>query len=298
MAKVNSSQKKQQKSFIIMIVAIVLVALAICFVLFDKYSSKSSLLENQNFATAISSAIGKAPAFISQDDLAKPEYLAVAYDSSSKTYSIGIGYDGFLDGYNDYLKKSEAGEDVSGIDLSKFVKSASYKGENELFDDIKYFTGVKVMELSELSFTDSSVFAGLSKITDANVSYCGLTEVSGFADYGNHEGFEVLNITGNSVDDYSPLEYFKDKVIVNNYYTLKPNEDGTYDSSSIVAVSQTLEEYLEQLAEEEEGGEEADGEEEAEGEEAENEGAEGGEADGGETDGGEEAEEPEEEPAE
>ena len=88
------------------------------------------------------------------------------------------------------------------------------------------------------------------------------------------------------------MEYFKDKVIVNNYYTLKPNEDGSYDSSSIVAVSQTLEEYLEQLAEEEEGGEEA------EGEEAENEDAEGGEADGGETDGGEEAEEPEEEPAE
>ena len=282
MARVNSSQKKQQKSFIIMIVAIVLVALAILYVLFDKYSSKSSLLENQNFATALSSAIGKAPAFISADDLAKPEYLAVSYDASSKTYSIGVGYDGFLDGYNDYLKKSEAGEDVSGIDLSKFVKSASYKGENELFDDVKYFTGVKVLELSSLSFSDSSVFAGLSKITDANISYCGLTEVAGFADYGNHEGFEVLNIAGNSVEDYSPLEYFKDKVIVNNYYTLQPNEDGTYDSSSIVAVSQTLEEYLEELEHEGEEDEEENAEEEGEEAEGEEADAEEAEAEGGE----------------
>ncbi len=266
MAKVNSVQKKQKTSFIIMIVAIVLVALAICFVLFDKYSSTSSLLENQNFASALSSAIGKAPAFIKEEDLAKPEYVAIAYDSSAKTYTIGLGYEGFIDGYNDYMQKAENGEDTSSIDLSKFIKSASYKGENELFDDIKYFTGAKIIEASSLSFTDSSVFAGLSKLTDLTVSYCGLTEVAGLADLGNHEGFESLNIAGNQIEDYSPLEYFKDKVIVNSYYTLAQNEDGTFDTSSIIPVQQTLEQYLEELEhdhdhedeQEEESGEESE----------------------------------------
>lgn len=60
-----------------------------------------------------------------------------------------------------------------------------------------------------------------------------------------------LVLNGNSVEDWSPLDAFADKVIVSMAYTIVPKEDGTVDfndSSSWTLKETTLTEYYQEQA--------------------------------------------------
>ncbi len=252
MAQLSTSQKKQKKTFIVLLVAIVVVLAAIAYIVYGVATSHSSLFEDQKFAAAIAKDLGTAPAFLKESDLAAVKYLGVSYDGS-ETVQVITGGDEFVDKYSEYLAKDEAGEDVSSYDFSDLVKGTTYtyKGDQApKLDELKYFTGVRHVEISGINVTDSSVFEGMTEIERGSFSSCGLTEVAGFAGLDG-EKLVKLVLNGNSVEDWSPLDAFADKVIVSMAYTIVPKEDGTVDfndSSSWTLKETTLTEYYQEQA--------------------------------------------------
>lgn len=249
MARLTTKQKKERNSFITMLIAIVIVIAAIAYVLFGGLTAKSSLLENQDFASALSKMLDKAPAFITAEDLAQVKYISLNYSSDEEVASVTIGDEAFVDMYTEYLEKLDASEDVSSYDFTGTYKYIDFDMDKEdaLLDDIKLFTGARILEIAGVSFTDSSVFAGLTDLEDVTVKACGLTEVAGLGGL-NPEKVSNVNLSGNNITDWSPLDIIKDKVIVNTYYTLVPTEDGSFDFNNVQLVEQTLTEYYEELA--------------------------------------------------
>ena len=248
MAQLSGTQKKQQKTFVVLLVAIVVVLAAIAYIAYGELTAHSSLFEDQKFAEAIAKDLGKAPAFLKESDLAGVKYLGVSYDGS-ETVTVATGDDKFVDTYNEYVTKSEAGEDVSSYDFTKLVKTTTYtfKGEEApVIDDLKLFTGVRNIDIAGIHVTDSSVFAGMTGFETASFMSCGLTEVAGFAGIDTDK-LVKLTLTGNDIEDWSPLDAVADKVIVSSGYMLTPSEDGTVDFNNMTYTETTLtEHYAEQ----------------------------------------------------
>lgn len=252
MAQLSGSQKKQQKTFVVLLVAIVVVLAAIAYIAYGELTAHSSLFEDQKFAEAIAKDLGKAPAFLKESDLAGVKYLGVSYDGS-ETVTVATGDDKFVDTYNEYVTKSEAGEDVSSYDFTKLVKTTTYtfKGEEApVIDDLKLFTGVRNIDIAGIHVTDSSVFAGMTGFENASFMSCGLTEVAGFAGIDT-EKLVKLTLTGNTIEDWSPLDAVADKVIVSSGYTFTPSEDGTIDFNNMTYTETTLTEHYAKKAQEE-----------------------------------------------
>lgn len=242
----NTQTKK--RSFIVMLVAIIVVAAAIAFVVFDEVTSKSDLIENGDFAFALSDVLGKAPAFITEEDLAAVKYVELNYDVENDLGYIAVGYDEFLAEYKKLVAAAEAGEDTSNFNITNLFKDATFElKDGEKLDDIKYFTGVDTINSSSVKYTDSSVFAGMTAATSFNVVDGGLTEIAGLANL-NLEAVEGIDLTGNNITDWSVLDSIKDKVIVNKFYSFEPKEDGTIDFNNMTLVEQTLTEYYEEKA--------------------------------------------------
>ena len=248
MAQLSGTQKKQQKTFVVLLVAIVVVLAAIAYIAYGELTAHSSLFEDQKFAEAIAKDLGKAPAFLKESDLAAVKYLGVSYDGS-ETVTVATGDDKFVDTYNEYVTKSEAGEDVSSYDFTKLVKTTTYTFKSEeapVIDDLKLFTGVRNIDIAGIHVTDSSVFAGMTGFETASFMSCGLTEVAGFAGIDT-EKLVKLTLTGNNIEDWSPLDAVADKVIVSSGYTFTPSEDGTVDFNNMTYTETTLtEHYAEQ----------------------------------------------------
>ena len=248
-----SNYKNKKNAFVAMVVAIVLVVAAIAYVVFDEVSSVSKIFENKNFSFAVSEMLGKAPAFVKQEDLDKIEYLEMSYDEASKSAFIALGDAEFVKLYNEYNAASEAGEDVSSYDFTDKFLSAVFEYDaqsGDFLDDIKNFKNLDIVSATSVKFSSSSVFAEMTDLTDAYVGNCGLTEVEGFANL-NPDKITRLNLAGNDVADWSPLDYIKSKVIVKSYYTFIPTEDGTINFEDMTLEQQTLEEYYTELAEKE-----------------------------------------------
>lgn len=252
MAQLSGTQKKQQKTFVVLLVAIVVVLAAIAYIAYGELTAHSSLFEDQKFAEAIAKDLGKAPAFLKESDLAAVKYLGVSYDGS-ETVTVATGDDKFVDTYNEYVTKSEAGEDVSSYDFTKLVKTTTYTFKSEeapVIDDLKLFTGVRNIDIAGIHVTDSSVFAGMTGFETASFMSCGLTEVAGFAGIDT-EKLVKLTLTGNTIEDWSPLDAVADKVIVSSGYTFTPSEDGTVDFNNMTYTETTLTEHYAKKAQEE-----------------------------------------------
>lgn len=255
MAQLSGTQKKQKSRLITLLVAIVVVLAAIVYVVYGEVTSHSKFLADEKFAEALSETLGKAPLFLSEEDLAAVKYLGVSYDS--ETVQVITGGDEFVDKYNEYTEKQDAGEDVSDVDFSKFVKISTYdEKEAPTLDDLAYFTGVRSIEVSGIKVTDSNVFSGMTAIENGSFYAIGLTEVAGFAGI-NADTLKKLTLSGNDITDWSPLDALADKVIVSASYMLTPSEDGTVDFSNMTYVEQTLTEYYEEQAEAEAAEDEA-----------------------------------------
>lgn len=247
MAQLSGTQKKQKNRFVVLLVAIVVVLAAIVYVVYGEVTSHSPFLASERFAEALSDNLGKAPSFIKETDLAAVKYLGISYDS--ETVQVITGGDEFVDKYNEYIEKQDAGEDVSDYDLTGYVKISTYsEKEAPNLDDLKYFTGVRNIEVSGITVTDSNVFAGMTAIEEGSFYAIGLTEVAGFAGI-NADTLKKLTLTGNDITDWSPLDALADKVIVSASYMLTPSEDGTIDFNNMTYVEQTLTEYYEEQAE-------------------------------------------------
>lgn len=252
MAQLSGTQKKQQKTFVVLLVAIVVVLAAIAYIAYGELTAHSSLFEDQKFAEAIAKDLGKAPAFLKESDLAAVKYLGVSYDGS-ETVTVATGDDKFVDTYNEYVTKSEAGEDVSSYDFTKLVKTTTYTFKSEeapVIDDLKLFTGVRNIDIAGIHVTNSSVFAGMTGFETASFMSCGLTEVAGFAGIDT-EKLVKLTLTGNNIEDWSPLDAVADKVIVSSGYTFTPSEDGTVDFNNMTYTETTLTEHYAKKAQEE-----------------------------------------------
>ena len=226
MAHLTASQKKNRNIFIALIIAIVLVAAATVYVIYGELTSKSALLESQKLATALSQVLGKTPRSISEKDLSEIKYLELSFDSDSKQYSIAVGYDEFITEYDKYLAQTEEDENTPQPDFSKYIKTAVFKGTDEdVFPDIKFFTGADTISLSSVKLPEDISFDGFTNLRKGYFYSCGLTEISGFEKLDLSK-IEELDFTGNEITDWTALESISDKVIVANYYTVESDADG------------------------------------------------------------------------
>lgn len=255
MANLTGTQKKKRNQFAALLVAIVVVLAAIFYVVFSAFMAKSAFLENQDFASALSEAYGKAARNVSKEDLAAVKYLEVFNDGQMGV--VGFGDSEFAKDYERYLTELDAAEiakeagvedvpEVTPVDTSKLMHAQfDVDDEGLVFDDIEYFTGVENVAFSSITF-DAESFKG-ENIKRANFSDCGLTneDLATIAKSLNLENVAELTFMGNSIDDWSPLESISDKVTIQSY-GLQMTEDGQY---TVVPQEQTLTEYLEAKAE-------------------------------------------------
>lgn len=262
MANLTAAQKKQKKTFIALVIAIIVVAAAIAMVLFDVATAKSSLFENQSFAEAIAEITGTRPGLLSEDKLSGIKYLEINYDSDNSEYYVAAGKSDFVEAYTEYIAKSDAGEENISLDIEGKFKDARFEmADGETLADLKYFTGLEVINISSVALEDSAIFENMKALTHANVTYCGLTDADGFAEI-NKEAVYEINLSGNDISDWSPLDDIADKVIVSSSYSIATTEDGSY---TLVPVEQTLKEFYE-AEEAEDADSETDSEEDENGE--------------------------------
>ena len=283
MANLTASQKKSRNKFIALIIGIIIVAAACAYVIYGGVTAKSNLLENQNFAKALSEVTGKTPLAISENDLAAVKYLEMSYDSTNKQYSLAVGYDDFMAEYTKQLEANSADDAASdetaadentdaentaadtsadntadtandtsndnantdSVDLSTLVKSAVFKGtEDDVFADLKYFTGVETISVYGVKFPADFDFAVYKNLTRGYFGNAGITTVEKFAGL-DLENIVSLDFSGNTIEDWSALESISDKVTVFSGYTIEADDDGNYQ---YVPYTQTLTDYLKEQA--------------------------------------------------
>lgn len=258
MANLTASQKKKRNTFVALLIGIIVVLGLIAYVLYSNAMSKSAFLENQDFATALSEVYGERARSVSAEDLQKAKYVEIAHDTEADTCSVAIGFDDFMEKYNDVLAKSDAGEEVTDTSYVELIKSAVFEADDELvLGDIKYFTGAEVVSLNGVNIGDNAILGQFKNLKRGYFSSCGITDVSAFASLDLTK-IEELNFTGNTIEDWTALESIADKVIVSSSYGVEMGEDGNY---TLVPMEVTL---ADQMAEAE-----AEAEGEAEGETAE-----------------------------
>ena len=251
--------------------------------LMDKYPSginDSQILSNQSFAYALAKTMDKMPKDITADELAEMKYLEVHFEEDSEGNKLlgvisadsDFDTDAYVETYQKYQSLyselnalqadttvdnsaaiSELNAELSTVEAeytaiqSKLHSASVPVTEVPNLDDIKLFTSLDSLYLNGVSVSSSEVFAGLTKLESVTVRNSGLTEVAGFAGL-NADAVTNINLSGNSITDWSPLDYIKDKVTVNTYYTFEPSEDGTIDFNNMTLVEQTLTEYYEEQA--------------------------------------------------
>ena len=242
--------KSSKKSFIIMLVAIIVVAVAIAFIAFEESTSKSKLFENQSFAAAVAEIFETSPAFLKQEDLSEVKYIEISYDPQSSQATLAVGFEDFLSIYKEYMDAMDAKEDTAALinELNGLFKGASFKLENDAYlDDVKLFNGVEIIATTSVKYSTSSVFENMTQLTSGEFISSGLAEVAGFAGL-DPEKVERLSFPENNVTDWSVLDAMKEKVVVDAYYTLVPGEDGQIDFNNMTYVEKTLAQYYEELA--------------------------------------------------
>lgn len=205
----------------------------------DNLLSKSGLIEDKAFAGAVSSALGKFPAFITKSDLEEVKVLILEgkydanYGSPAPGFTLTLGYDEALT----YLKAEDqsaydseelegyfksAGSDVDISDyssLSHFV-NIEYIAVNQPNTYLYYYYGIapgylskfndlSVLEnmksLSDLiifnaAASDLSPLAGLVKMENLSVQYCNVGDASVL---GNLTALKSLNLSSAGISDIS-----------------------------------------------------------------------------------------------
>ena len=91
MAKYSYNEKR--KSFLITLVAIVIVLVCLISVFFSYSVNRNELFSNQDFARAIASALGKKTNELDEESLARVELLYLSKDSTTGLPIVSIGYD-------------------------------------------------------------------------------------------------------------------------------------------------------------------------------------------------------------
>ena len=260
MANLTASQKKNRNKFIALIIAMVLVAAACVYVIYGGLTTNCDIMANQDFADALSVAFGKAESKITAEDMAEVKYFELSYDSTNKAYMLAIGYDDFVKAYDEYNEKVDnlaEGETAPEADFASLAKMVTFEGDEKSdLSDIKYFTGVDTISVSSIPVTNEYI-ASLTNLRKGYFYSCGLTDVTGFASLDLTK-IEELDLTGNNISDWSPLNSISDKVTVANYYSIETDEEG---NQQFVPVTQTLTQYNEEQAKAKEEAENAEGEE-------------------------------------
>ncbi len=242
MAHLTATQKKNRNKFIALLVAIVVVAAAIVYVVYSDYMSESDYIKNQDFATALSEVYGKSARSVKADDLAKAKLVSVSSTGEGDEFYVMTGDKDAVAEYENWYKQSNDENAEITADVSKFSKMATFETEKITSDDLKYFTGAEVVELGGVEIKDPEFFANFKNLKYGTFSSCSIIDVSSFASLDLSK-IESLNFSGNDISDWSALESIAEKVIVSSSYSIDMDDDGNY---TLVPVKVTLAEQMEQ----------------------------------------------------
>ena len=205
----------------------------------DNLLSKSGLIQDKALLGAVSSALGKFPAFVTQSDLEEVKVLILEgkydpnYGSPTDGFNLTLGYGEALEylnaedqsGYDDeqlegYFKSAASEININDYSaLSKFV-NIEYIAINQPNTYLYYYYGIapgylsKFNDLSVLenmkSLTDLIIFntaasdfspiAGLVSLENLSVQYCDVADASVF---GNLTALKSLNLTSAGLSDIS-----------------------------------------------------------------------------------------------
>ena len=254
MATFTQTQKKKRNGFVALLIAILLVAAALFYVVYCGEMAKSSYLENADFATALGQALDKRVRSVSADDLAKVRYLQVTNDGEH--CSVFLGYDDFMEQYDKYMAQVDAAEaaEANGEEVPEvteqhpqiFAKSAQFDVKKDAvitLDDVKYFTNAEVVNISGAT-VDSALLGTFKNLEEGYFGSCGITDVSALATLDLTK-IKELNLSGNNITDWSPLEAIAEKVIINSGYTIGDDGNGGY---TLIPMETTLKDQMEEDA--------------------------------------------------
>ena len=185
--------------------------------------------ENAGLFHAFANAIGKTPSEVTQQDVEKVHYVAVGPENDGSD-ALYIGYIDYVD-----LCLSEAATEETVIaQLNEIVMMSELKLENKDLSDLGNFKNVEMFEIYNVEIQNVSFITNYETLIFGYFKSNGITDVSSLKDY-NPESLVELDFTDNDVDDWSPLEHIKEKVLV------------FYDMNTGVSIN--LDSYLEQRSE-------------------------------------------------
>ncbi len=217
-----AKNKKSNAGNIVLWILCALVVLGIAAIIYTNALQRNSIFKDDLFKDAISTVLGKQPANITESDISAIKYLSVNAaqqdpDNAANTViTLQIGYD-------EAVTELEKGDEADSEVLSKALSGVILDENIKNFDDLKLFTGLKVLsvngDLVNLDGISSKDIAYLyvtsGKLEDISkvAEFTALKEVSigggNFADvsaFANCKSLTGLFLNGCKVKDISALK--------------------------------------------------------------------------------------------
>ena len=185
------SEKKNQKQFIAIVIACILVAAAIVYVVFAAVMSKSAFLTDQALADTLAKALGKPVRSVSEQDLSDIRVFAVMPNEKGEL-QLNIGYDDLIAEW-EKARQDEAYE----YDANDYFKTAVFKELPQSIDDYRYLTGLKNFTDTSSPIQDTAIFNAMPELEAINAY---LSADADLSPIGTITGLEILALYSGPAD--------------------------------------------------------------------------------------------------
>ncbi|MCL1859706.1 MAG: leucine-rich repeat domain-containing protein [Oscillospiraceae bacterium] len=215
----------KDRGLIVIITSIIFVAGITGYIISDNMLQKTSLLNDKEFITAMSSVLKKSPALISRKDLDKVKVLYLEgnyypdYGYVADGFNLSLGYDEAAE----YLQTagSEYDEETfysymesaySGIDITDFSSLALFPNleyikiyYQQTMNDISFFENYNSLKEARIELIAASDFSAFSNLKSLEKLIIAGSEVKDPSVFANLANLEILNLTACKIEDISWL---------------------------------------------------------------------------------------------
>ena len=175
-----------------------------------KESAAKFGFENEKLFEAVANAIGIKPWEMTQKDIDKVHYIGIGPESDDM-YTVFIGYVDYVDLC--LSGASESSDIMSMLNDVVMVSEFNYNIETDTLSDLSKFENIEMFEIYDVRIDDISFVKAYNKLVFGYFKNNGITDVSCLEGY-DCETLIELDLTGNDIADWTPLEHIKEKVIV------------------------------------------------------------------------------------
>lgn len=173
-------------------------------------AAKAHGFENEKLFHAVANAMGKTPFEITTEDIEKVHYIAIGPEENAG-YSVFVGYVDYVDLC--FSEESTMDGIMSKLNDVVMMSEFDYNKETDSLSDLGNFKNVEMFEIYDVEIEDISFIKNYETLALGYFKNNGITDVSCLEGY-NPETLIELDLTGNSISDWTPLYPIKEKVTV------------------------------------------------------------------------------------